>query len=380
MNKPTLIIMAGGTGGHVFPGLAVANYMKGKGWHIEWIGTRDKMEADLVPKYGFNINFINIGGVRGKSILTKLFTPFKLLSALFQSIRLLRSIKPKVVLGMGGYASGPGGIASWLLRIPLVIHEQNAVFGMTNRYLAKVANHTLTGFDLTNSPLPLKGPQALPKNINYVGNPIREGFFTIPMKSMQDTQAPINILIVGGSLGALALNEIVPKALLILANETNINVKHQSGKNKQKQVRADYLGMHNVDVIEFIDNMEEAFDWADIIICRAGALTVAEVAGAGRVAIFVPLPIAVDDHQTANAKYLSDKHAAILIPQNTLESKLLQQLRDLCASPKMRNNMALAAKASAHENATSAVSTVIEQVSKINNRPSNTQSTNKGQA
>lgn len=380
MNKPTLIIMAGGTGGHVFPGLAVANHMKNKGWHIEWIGTRDKMEADLVPKHGYNISFINIGGMRGKSTLTKLLTPFKLLSALFQSIRLLRRLKPRVVLGMGGYASGPGGIASCILRIPLVIHEQNAVFGMTNRYLAKVAKHTLTGFDLTSTPLPAKGPQALPKNISYVGNPIREGFFSIPMKNTQDTQVPINILIVGGSLGALALNEIVPKVLLTLANETTINVKHQSGKNKQKKVRADYLGAHNVDVIEFIDNMEEAFAWADIIICRAGALTVAEVAGAGRVALFVPLPIAVDDHQSDNAKYLSDKNAAILIPQATLDTVLLKHLRDLCASSEIRSKMASAAKACAHINATSAVASVIEQVSKINNNPSKTQSTTKGQA
>ena len=372
--------MAGGTGGHVFPGLAVANHMKDKGWHIEWIGTRDKMEADLVPKYGFNINFINIGGVRGKSALTKLFTPLKLLSALFQSMRLLRRIKPKVVLGMGGYASGPGGIASWLLRIPLVIHEQNAVFGMTNRYLAKVAKHTLTGFDITHSSLPATNPQVLPKNISYVGNPIREGFFAIPIKSEHDTQRSINILIVGGSLGALALNKIVPKVLIDLANETNISIKHQSGKNKQKQVRADYLGLHNVDVIEFIDNMEEVFAWSDIIICRAGALTVAEVAGAGRVAIFVPLPIAVDDHQTANAKYLSDKNAAILIAQETLESELPKKLRDLCASPEMRCNIANAAKACAHEEATSAVSSIIEQVSKINSSLSKTPATNKGQA
>jgi UDP-N-acetylglucosamine--N-acetylmuramyl-(pentapeptide) pyrophosphoryl-undecaprenol N-acetylglucosamine transferase len=165
-----------------------------------------------------------------------------------------------------------------------------------------------------------------------------------------------------------------------LARETNISVKHQSGKNKQKQVRADYLGLHNVDVIEFIDNMEEAFAWSDIIICRAGALTVAEVAGAGRVAIFVPLPIAVDDHQTANAKYLSDKHAAILIPQEKLEGMLLKQMRDLSASAEMRGNIAKAAKASAHESATSAVGSIIEQVSKINNSPSKTQTTNKGQA
>lgn len=380
MNKPTLVIMAGGTGGHVFPGLAVADRMRKQGWHIEWIGTHDKMEADLVPKHDFSINFINIGGVRGKSITTKLFTPFRLLSALVQSLRLFRRLKPKAVLGMGGYASGPGGIAAYLLRIPLVIHEQNAIFGMTNRYLSKVAKHTLTGFDLTSSLMENKSPKKLPANISYVGNPIREGFFSIPMKSNQEQSTPVNVLIVGGSLGALALNEIVPKVLRSLAQETLINVKHQSGKNKQKQVKTDYLHMPNVEVIEFIDDMETAFAWSDIIICRAGALTVAEIAGAGRVALFVPLPIAVDDHQTANAKYLSDKGAAILIPQPELRTSLLNHMRNLCASPSLRHTMALTAKGCAHAGATSAVSAIIEQVSNINNRPSNSQTTKKGQA
>lgn len=380
MNKPTLLIMAGGTGGHVFPGLAVANQMSNQGWHIEWIGTRDKMEADLVPKHGYSIHFINIGGVRGKSIFTKLFTPFKLLSALFQSLLLLHRLKPITVLGMGGYASGPGGIAAWLLQTPLLIHEQNAVVGMTNRYLAKVAKYTLTGFDLNSSSLSGKDRQSIPANIRYVGNPIREAFFNIPVKANQDASMPVNVLIVGGSLGALALNKIVPKILLTLAKETEINIKHQSGKNKHEQVQIDYQNNPNVEVIEFIDDMEAAFAWADLIICRAGALTVAEVAGAGRVALFVPLPIAVDDHQTANAKYLSDKGAAILIPQPQLDSVLLKHMRDLCASPSLRSSMSLKAKACAHANATAEVSAIIEQVSNIYNGPSNTQTTKRGQA
>lgn len=176
MNKNVLVIMAGGTGGHVFPGLAVANFMREKDWNIEWIGTADKMEAQLVPKHGFDIHFITIGGLRGKSAMTKLWTPFKLIGALFQSITLLRKLKPCVVLGMGGYASGPGGIAAWLLNIPLIVHEQNAVFGMTNRYLAKLATYTLTGFDLANTQhIGNKKPPSV--NINYVGNPIRQGFF-----------------------------------------------------------------------------------------------------------------------------------------------------------------------------------------------------------
>ncbi|MFT6268567.1 MAG: UDP-N-acetylglucosamine--N-acetylmuramyl-(pentapeptide) pyrophosphoryl-undecaprenol N-acetylglucosamine transferase [Alphaproteobacteria bacterium] len=373
MNNNLLVIMAGGTGGHVFPGLAVANHMREKDWNIEWIGTADKMEAQLVPKHGFAIHFIKIGGLRGKSLITKLLTPFKLLGALLQSITLLRKLKPSVVLGMGGYASGPGGIAAWLLNIPLIVHEQNAVFGMTNRYLARLATYTLTGFDLS-SLQDADNTKRLPVNVNYVGNPIRKGFFDIAPSHLTNSNqvsnnpqhtTTNNILIVGGSLGALALNQIVPRILLTLSRDFSISVMHQSGKNKYIQVQEAYQNMPNVEVIEFIDNMESAFSWADIIICRAGALTVAEVAGAGRVAIFVPLPIAVDDHQTANAKYLSDQGAAILIPQAQLDSALLSILNDLCHSAKRRQEMALKAKSCAHRNATTEVATFIEKAVKI---------------
>jgi len=364
MSKPSLVIMAGGTGGHVFPGLAVAKQMATQGWKIEWIGTADKMEAELVPKHGYNIHFIDIGGVRGKSLFTKMLAPLKLLSALFQSIRLLRRIQPKVVLGMGGYASGPGGIAAWVLNIPLIIHEQNAIFGMTNKYLAKIAKYILTGFDLFASPSNNHKHNVKPSNMHYVGNPIRESFFAIAEKANQDISSPVNILIIGGSLGALALNRAVPKALLSLVEDTEIRVKHQSGRHKHEQVKSDYNNMPNVDVLEFIDDMESAFAWSDIIICRAGALTVAEVAGAGRAALFVPLPIAVDDHQTVNAKYLSDKGGAIILPQAALEDSLLTQIRELCESPKLRSNMAAKAKACAHPRATAEICAVIEQASK----------------
>lgn len=369
--------MAGGTGGHVFPGLAVAHDMCKHGWNIEWIGTRDKMEAEIVPKHGFQIHFIDIGGLRGKSIARKLLTPFKLLSALFQSIKLLRRIKPNAVLGMGGYASGPGGIAAWLLKLPLVIHEQNAVFGMTNRYLAKVAERTLTGFDLGSPTNNRTNSKVTCDKTCYVGNPIREGFNEITVKSSQDPETPVNILIVGGSLGALALNKIVPKTLLMLAQEYKINVKHQSGKNKNEQVNIDYEGLSNVEVVEFIDDMEGAYTWSDIIICRSGALTVAEVAGSGRVALFVPLPIAVDDHQTANAKYLSDKDAAVLIPQPELGSTLQQHLRELCASPQLRHTMAAKAKALGHPQASTEVCKIIKEVS--NYKPSKPQIVKEGQ-
>jgi UDP-N-acetylglucosamine--N-acetylmuramyl-(pentapeptide) pyrophosphoryl-undecaprenol N-acetylglucosamine transferase len=384
MNKNVLVIMAGGTGGHVFPGLAVANFMREKDWNIEWIGTADKMEAQLVPKHGFGIHFITIGGLRGKSVMTKLWVPFKLLAALFQSIILLRKLKPCVVLGMGGYASGPGGLAAWLLNIPLVVHEQNAVFGMTNRYLAKLATYTLTGFDLA-SIQHLGNKKWLPVNLNYVGNPIRQGFFDVASTQRQLSRAEhspsVNILIVGGSLGALALNQIVPTLLSTLARDVSINVKHQSGKNKHIQVQKAYQDMPGVEVIEFIDNMENAFHWSDIIICRAGALTVAEVAGSGTVAIFVPLPIAVDDHQTANAKYLSDQGAAVLLPQSQLEASLLSILNDLCNSAQKRQEIASKAKSCSHPNATTEVAMFIEKAvkTKLTSKNSNHNNQRRGQ-
>lgn len=380
MNSPLLVIMAGGTGGHVFPGLAVAQHMRDKAWDVQWIGTADKMEAQLVPKHNITIHFINIGGVRGKSLLTKCLTPFKLLGALVQSFILLRKLNPSVVLGMGGYASGPGAIAAWLLNIPIVVHEQNAVFGMTNRYLAKISTYTLTGFDISAV---TKTKHRIPKKIHYVGNPIRQGFYDINPKVVLGThssnEAPkknintpeqvqtendetINILIVGGSLGALALNEIVPTVLSELDKSYTIKVVHQSGRNKHVQVQQAYDNIqNNVQVIEFIDDMEVVFDWADIIICRAGALTVAEVAGAGRVAIFVPLPIAVDDHQSANAQYLSDKGGALLIQQSQLATLLPNALVDLCSCASKRHTMAAIARTYAHENATEEVAKFIQQ-------------------
>lgn len=362
MNKPLLVVMAGGTGGHVFPGLAVASEMQTQGWDVHWIGTADKMEAQLVPKYGFPIHFIKIGGARGKSLLTKLQAPFKLLGALIQAIKLLRVLQPQAVLGMGGYASGPGGIAAWLLGVPLVVHEQNAVFGMTNRYLAKVAQFTLSGFDLSAVICAKNSPKLVAKT-HYVGNPIRPGFFAIEEKQ-SSANAPINILIVGGSLGALALNQIVPNVLSELSAQFTLQLRHQSGKGKNREVKEAYKQMPNASVVEFIDDMESAFAWSDIIICRAGALTVAEVAGSGRVAIFVPLPIAVDDHQSENAKYLSEQGAALLLPQATLATTLLASLRELCAQPNKRLAMAKKARACAHPDATQQVGQFITKAAK----------------
>jgi UDP-N-acetylglucosamine--N-acetylmuramyl-(pentapeptide) pyrophosphoryl-undecaprenol N-acetylglucosamine transferase len=365
---PKLLVMAGGTGGHVFPGLAVAHTLQKQAWEIEWLGTADKMEADIVPKHGFAIHFVDIAGLRGKGLMTKLGMPLRLIKAFFQARALLKQIKPDVVLGMGGYASGPGGLAAYILGVPLVVHEQNAVFGMTNRYLSKLAKYTLTGFDLNQSAATNESKTSL----HYVGNPIRHEFFDIPLnvKSNSSTaedgqNSSTNILIVGGSLGALALNQKVPLVLKDLAKKYSINVHHQSGKGKHQQVIEAYAGSDNCHVTEFIDDMQASFSWADIIICRAGALTVAEVAGAGRCAIFVPLPIAVDDHQTANARSLSDHDAAILLPQNELDTNLAQHLTKLCTNLDARNQIAAKAREFAKRNASDEVASFIKKAGNI---------------
>lgn len=365
MHKPVLVIMAGGTGGHVFPGLAVAAKMLNLGWQVQWIGTRDKMEADIVPKHNINIHFVDIGGVRGKSWQTKLKTPFVLFSALIQAKRILSTINPDVVLGMGGYASGPGGLACKLLSIPLIVHEQNAVFGMTNFYLSKIATKTLTGFDLC------KSVHKKPKQTHFVGNPIREGFFEIPLKKYDecdDVDSTINVLVVGGSLGALALNQIVPEVLEKVVQSSaaiNLNVRHQAGAGKHHDVINTYNKLSNeisAEVHEFIDDMIASFTWADIIVCRAGALTVAEVAGAGRAAIFVPLPIAVDDHQTANAHYLSEQGAALVIQQTQLAQDLPDAILQLSSNHKLRLDTASQARQLSQSSATYAVADVIQTV------------------
>lgn len=309
-----LLVMAGGTGGHVFPGLAVAEFLKQQGWQVEWLGTADRMEAQLVPKHGFDINFIDISGVRGNGLLRLIKAPFKVLRAIWQAAKVLRSFKPDVVLGMGGYASGPGGVAAWLSGIPLVLHEQNAAPGMTNKLLALIAKRVLTAFDNAGW---LEGNSKK----QQVGNPVRAAFAQISEKSSLTDD--LRILICGGSLGARALNQHVPEALSQLDNR-HFQVWHQAGKGNSEEVlqayEASQLNSENIKVADFIEEMMQAYEWADIVICRAGALTVSEIALAGRCAIFVPLPHAVDDHQTKNAQYLVAKDAGVLLPQSQLTS------------------------------------------------------------
>lgn len=371
--RPLLVIMAGGTGGHVFPGLAVANEITQQGWRVEWFGSADKMEAEVVPKNGFPIHFLDVKGVRGKGIVTKLYAPFMLISAVLQARTILKSLNPNAVLGMGGFASGPGGIAAWTLDIPIVIHEQNAIFGLTNKWLAKVAKRVLCGFDVDASVMESKSPS----NVEFVGNPVRAEFFSaIKTQRNDDT---FRFLIVGGSLGALALNKIVPDVINQLRDKHAIKVVHQAGKGKAEPVKLRYgqlsylsqktqkpqknvlaEGSENM-VLEFIDDIPAEFAKADIVICRAGALTVSEVAATESCAIFVPLPIAVDDHQTYNARSLSDKHAAILIQQDKLAENLYSQLDDLLSNPEKIIEMGRKARSLCIQDATLKVTSAIVQ-------------------
>jgi len=309
----TLLVMAGGTGGHVFPGLAVADKLKEEGWQVSWLGTAARMEAKLVPEHGYEIDFIDVVGVRGNGVKRILAAPFQILKSIFQARKVLKKRQVDLVIGMGGFASGPGGIAAWTLGIPVVLHEQNAVPGLTNKLLSYFAKKVLMGFNGAFS-----GKKAI-----WVGNPIRSSLLNLKDKSVSLDGASLKVLVIGGSLGAKVLNEIVPQALSTF-NAAELSVLHQSGKDASVAVNERYAETHiEYQVQEFITDMAQAYDWADVIICRAGALTVAEVAAVGLPAIFVPLPHAVDDHQTKNAQMLVDQEAAILIAQKDLNANKL---------------------------------------------------------
>jgi UDP-N-acetylglucosamine--N-acetylmuramyl-(pentapeptide) pyrophosphoryl-undecaprenol N-acetylglucosamine transferase len=323
--------MAGGTGGHVFPGLAVASELVSQNWQIHWLGTPGRMEAQIVPQAGYPISFIDVVGVRKNGIVTLLLAPFKIIKATIQAHKVIKQFQPHVVIGMGGFASGPGGVAAWLNRLPLILHEQNAVPGLTNKLLSRIASKVLTGFDKT---FPAQRLSLNPK-YSWVGNPVRREFAELPVKNNVDL--PLNLLVVGGSLGAQVLNETVP---LALADIKQINVRHQTGAGHLATVKDTYtqqaIDPDSYEVTEFIDDIPAAYAWADLVICRAGALTVAEVAAAGVTAIFVPLPHAVDDHQTKNAQTLVDVQAAYLLPQRELTTPKLQELlQEFVLSPEI---------------------------------------------
>jgi UDP-N-acetylglucosamine--N-acetylmuramyl-(pentapeptide) pyrophosphoryl-undecaprenol N-acetylglucosamine transferase len=363
----TLLVMAGGTGGHIFPGLAVADKLKSEGWHIHWLGTADRMEADIVPKHGYDISFINISGLRHKNILAWLKLPFKLLRSLIQAFNVINTVKPNAVLGMGGYASAPGGLAAWLMRKPLIVHEQNAAAGLTNRLLARVATKVCCAF-----------PNAFKNDITaeVVGNPLRAsiGEQAETNNNEEIVKVTNNILVVGGSLGAQVLNQIVPLSFSkLVENFSNAdeqlpyNIRHQTGKGKQDEVIEAYnqqsLSNDQVQISEFIDDIASAYQWADVVICRAGALTVSELAMAATPAVFVPLPHAVDDHQVKNAQYLVTHGGARLIKQHELTSSgLAKLLNELFSEPQTLKNMAQAAFAAADINATDKVANICQQL------------------
>ena len=327
MSGRPILILAGGTGGHVYPALAVACALRAECRDVVWLGTRRGLESRVVPQAGIPIEWVAVSGLRGKGAMTLLLAPFRLLLALWQSLVVMLRHRPAAVLGMGGFVSGPGGLAAWLTRRPLVIHEQNAVAGMTNRLLARLARVVLQAFPGSfNSSL----------SAETVGNPVREDIAAIeaPETRLAGRHGPIRLLVLGGSQGALALNRVVPAALRLLPVEMRPLVRHQSGERTLADARRAYAD-HGIDVdlIPFIEDMAEAYAWADLVICRAGALTVAELSAAGLPAIFVPFPAAVDDHQTANARPLADAGAAMVIQQSDLcDESLAGLLRSWLAS------------------------------------------------
>jgi UDP-N-acetylglucosamine--N-acetylmuramyl-(pentapeptide) pyrophosphoryl-undecaprenol N-acetylglucosamine transferase len=303
----TLLIMAGGTGGHIFPGLAVAEQARAAGWQVVWMGARGGMEERLVPKHGYPAAWIRARAARGKGLLQKLLLPANLLYSFWESGRHLRRIKPDVVLGLGGYVAFPGGMMASLLGRPLALHEQNAIAGLANRVLAGVSDKVMVAF-----------PNAL-SQAEWTGNPVREDIarLELPEKRFKDRGGPLRILAVGGSLGAQALNEALPKALAQISPRPQ--VVHQSGEKHLEALRANYAaaGVQG-ELVAFIDDMARRYAEADLVICRAGAVTVAELSAGGLASILVPFPHAVDDHQTANARFLADQGAAILLPQTEL--------------------------------------------------------------
>lgn len=337
-NGPVLI-MAGGTGGHVFPALAVAERLRERGVPVVWMGTRRGLEASLVPKAGIPIEWIGVAGLRGKGLRRLLEMPLMLGRAVWQASAILRRLRPRVVLGMGGFTSGPGGLAARSLGIPLVVHEQNAIAGLTNRYLARVANRVLEAFPAT---FPASG-QAL-----TVGNPVRQSIAALlpPTERFAGRSGRVRLLVLGGSQGALALNQLVPQALALLDDSERPEVWHQAGGQLQEAAARAYqeAGV-TVRLTPFIDAMHDAYGWADLVLCRSGALTVAELAAAGIGSILVPFPFAVDDHQTANARYLEQGGAALIRQQADLTQQgLADLLRVLLADRARLLTMAEAAR------------------------------------
>ncbi len=351
----TLMVMAGGTGGHVYPAMAVADYLKAEGWHIVWLCTEGGMENRLIEGKGYSKAMIHMQGVRGKGLLGWVLLPVKLAKALSQSMRAIKKHQPDVVLGMGGFAAFPGGLMAKRLGRPLVIHEQNSVAGLTNKVLARLATRVLAAF-----------PAAFGDKAALVGNPVREDITRLPAPETRFSgrEGALRLLVVGGSLGAQALNEVIPQALAKLPIEKRPQVIHQSGVKHVDVLKTNYekAGVA-VDARAFIDDMAGMYAWADFVICRSGALTVAEVSAVGLGALMVPFPFAVDDHQTTNAAYLAEAGAAILVQQKELSVEKLTAIlsglnREQCL------DMAKRARALGKPEATANVAAICREVAR----------------
>ena len=323
--QKTALIMAGGTGGHIFPGLAVAQALREAGWRVHWLGVPGSMEHALVPERGFAFEAVEFGGVRGKGLTTLALLPLRLLRAFWQSLQVVRRVQPDVVLGFGGYITFPGGMMASLWGKPLILHEQNTVAGMANKVLAQLADRACTAFP------------GVFQTGQWVGNPLRHAFTqqAAPAERFADRSGPLRLLVVGGSLGAKALNDIVPQALALMPAENRPVVVHQSGAKQIEALRQNYAAAGvSAELTPFIDDTASAFAQADLVICRAGASTVTELAAVGVPALFVPFPFAVDDHQTTNARFLVDSGGGWLLPQDELTAEsLAQRLSDLRREP-----------------------------------------------
>jgi len=359
--QPLVLMMAGGTGGHVYPAMAVAIELRARGCRVEWVGTARGLEARVVPEAGIELHCLAVRGVRGKNPLWKIFALLTLLVAAVQAIWLVYRLAPKCVVGLGGYVAGPAGIAAWLLRKPLIIHEQNAIAGTTNRMLAPFASKILAGFP---------GAFANDIEVSTVGNPVRRELVEKGARNefSYSGQRPLRLLVLGGSLGAKPINDLFPtvvRELFKVESDGAIEVRHQCGEAHAEAVQEAYGSLQGdgVQVFAFIEDMAAAYCWADLVLCRAGALTVSELAIMGRPSILVPLPHAIDDHQTSNARSLSDAGAAILLRQAHMTSEsLLKILRAYLAYPQRLMSMAEAAAAAANPDATGLVCNACEEL------------------
>ena len=352
---PRILIMAGGTGGHVFPALAVADELRSRQCDVFWMGTKKGIEAKLVPTAGYPISYISVQGLRGNGIVGWLLAPFKLIKAVAEAISAIKQIKPDVVLGLGGFASGPGGVAARLMSKPLVIHEQNAIPGLTNKLLSVIAQRVLQGFPNSFS---------VSRQAEWVGNPVRATIETLlePESRLAERSGPVRVLVLGGSLGAKSLNTVLPEAFSLIEDE--LVIKHQCGVRHLDDCQQNYAAANvEAQVMAFIDDMAEVYAWADVVICRAGALTIAEVSAAGVASLLIPYPYAVDDHQTHNASALVEAGAAKLMQESNLTvTSVVSEINELVTRRETLLEMAKRARSQARNGTAQQIADICMEV------------------